>query len=350
LSNWFPAEQRGLVFGAWMTCCNIGNIIGQQLGRLVIDIWHVEWYYSMVVCSGSLLILTLVMMKFLYITPTDAGLSEIPSPSVNLKEIKIASTMTDLDAVTHAVPAPETEGETEQLQEKTEESRAIGFWEAWKLPGVLLYAIVFTCVKAATSAILYWLPTYLKMTLGFQEETANLLAAMEIGQLLGVIGIGYASDKLKNRPLVITSSLAGAVILFFTLSFMKSNEYLYTYTFLLFVGGVFVGGPGGLIVGALSSDLSSSNKSSEGPKIKATSTITGIIDGSGSVGSAFLQPLIPLMGGHTFTVYTVLLLVATIVTPMASMQASGKKLQLTLQKDAYQESELEVPTTPVEIA
>ena len=38
--------------------------------------------------------------------------------------------------------------------------------------------------------------------------------------------------------------------------------------------------------------------------MKATSTITGIIDGSGAIGAAFLQPMIPYMGDHVFTAYT----------------------------------------------
>jgi len=315
LSNWFPAKQRGLIFGIWMANINLGNIIGQQLGKAVIDVFHMDWLFTLIICASVLTVLTLIMMQCLYASPFDAGLTPHGAQQQSFKKLKEGGSVADIDEISGQVPSVPSLDDVSQ-------PRPIGFWEAWKIPGVILYSVVFTCAKASITAMLFWLPSYLKIDVGFQSETAELLACMELGQLFGIIGLGYISDRIGNRSLAITGSLSFAVIIFFALSLIKSSEHVLTYMLLLFLGGLFVGGPSGLIVGALSADLGSKNGNG---KVKSTSTITGIIDGCGTVGSAVLQPLIPFFREYSFAVYTVFLVIGTIVTPLASRQAAGKK-------------------------
>jgi len=41
ISNWYGTQKTGLVFGLWGINLNVGNIIGQQIGRVVVNNqWH----------------------------------------------------------------------------------------------------------------------------------------------------------------------------------------------------------------------------------------------------------------------------------------------------------------------
>ena len=37
ISNWFPRKNRGLIVGLWATYQNVGNIIGSQIGALILN-------------------------------------------------------------------------------------------------------------------------------------------------------------------------------------------------------------------------------------------------------------------------------------------------------------------------
>jgi len=67
----------------------------------------------------------------------------------------------DIDEVTGQNPSVQSLDDTK--------ARPIGFWEACRTPGVMLYALVFTCAKASINAMLFWLPSYLKIDVGFQK-------------------------------------------------------------------------------------------------------------------------------------------------------------------------------------
>jgi len=164
---------------------------------------------------------------------------------------------------------------------------------------------------------------YLKVNVGFKDETAGLLACLETGQLIGVLGLGYITDKLKNRAWLITGSLFCAVVTFLGINYLNSTEQISWFRSLLFFGGVFIGGPAGLIVSTVSSELG--NHKNNGKVVKATSTITGIIDGSGTIGAAVTQLIIPHFQGETFIFYTIICLAAAILTPFAHKQIQSSK-------------------------
>lgn len=46
--------------------------------------------------------------------------------------------------------------------------RGIGFFEAWTIPGVFRFAIVYLCVKGTVYGCMFWLPSYLK-DLGYSD-------------------------------------------------------------------------------------------------------------------------------------------------------------------------------------
>lgn len=47
--------------------------------------------------------------------------------------------------------------------------KGISFKEALQVPGVIIYSIIYFCVKAASYGVLFWLPTYLKSELGLNQ-------------------------------------------------------------------------------------------------------------------------------------------------------------------------------------
>lgn len=63
-----------------------------------------------------------------------------------------------LSSSLHNTPMKELEPETlENLKNK----KGIGFWEAWKIPGVLQYSLSYMCLKFANYGVMLWLPLFL---------------------------------------------------------------------------------------------------------------------------------------------------------------------------------------------
>lgn len=109
----------------------------------------------------------------------------------------------------------------------------------------------------------------------------------DIGGLIGSAGIGFLSDLTygKRSPVTMIALLLSCVILY---ALIISYAQI-TYTKLLidiFFFGLFFQGVANTIVGACSADM---GKGSGNKNEKAVSTVTGIIDGTGSIGSSIGQ-------------------------------------------------------------
>ena len=48
------------------------------------------------------------------------------------------------------------------------DSKPIGFFRAWTIPGVPFYTMSYACIKGTAVGILLWLPSYLK-SFGLQD-------------------------------------------------------------------------------------------------------------------------------------------------------------------------------------
>ncbi|KAL5985570.1 hypothetical protein ACLOJK_027555, partial [Asimina triloba] len=291
VGNWFGKSKRGLIMGFWSSHTSVGNIVGSVLASLVLEF---GWGWSFVVPGLLIGLVGVSVFVFLVASPEDAG---FVSPGSEIEMIPEAN-------VKSAQNSGRIEGEEEQgfLGEGHSigsATAAIGFLDAWRLPGVLPYAFCLFFSKLVAYAFLYWLPFYIKHTavagVYLSHKTAGVLSTVfDIGGVFGGVSAGYISDKIEARA--VTSVM---FLLFSIPALILYRVYgsvsMFTNISLMFVSGLFVNGPYSLITTAVATDLGT--QSLIKGNSRALATVTAIIDGTGSIGAA----LGPLLTGYIST-------------------------------------------------
>ncbi|CAH0521175.1 unnamed protein product [Peronospora belbahrii] len=270
MGKWFDHTERGAVLGIWSGNACLGNIAGTALVALMFALYDqtVAWKLALLVVSVLAAIHGLLVFLFLYPNPKD-----IQYRHELLEEAKPETVATKDDMIKDA------ENETK--------STTIGFYEAWCIPGVLPYSLSYACLKSVNYALFFWIPFYLTVSLQMENSEAGSFSMLyDVGQIAGGFVGGMASDKMGVRSPVVVSMLLLSCI---TLYFMDGATYEMT-AVLLLASGFMLGGPANLISTAISADLGT-HKSIRG-NAEALSTVTGIIDGTGSVGAALVQYLV----------------------------------------------------------
>jgi OPA family sugar phosphate sensor protein UhpC-like MFS transporter len=182
-------------------------------------------------------------------------------------------------------PIEQYHGEPESLieGEKPVEVAPEGSWkligEVLSSPSIWMLAIAYFSIKLARYAFIFWGPKYVAESLGSNAyESTVIAAALPIGGLLGVITIGYVSDKLfqaRRAPAIIISLLITAVIMLIGLAPIHNMWLMGTFFFLI---GIFVLGPDSMLSATAAMDF--------GTK-RGASTATGFVNGIGSLGGIF---------------------------------------------------------------
>ncbi|KAL0324520.1 UNVERIFIED_CONTAM: putative glycerol-3-phosphate transporter 1 [Sesamum calycinum] len=185
------------------------------------------------------------------------------------------------------------------LRTKSDDKDAVGFLEAWRIPGVAPFALCLFFAKLVAYTFLYWLPFYISHTAIegrylSNEESGNLSTLFDVGGVVGGILAGHISDRLGARAITAASFMYCAIpALFFYRSYGHVSMTLNI--ILMLITGMFVNGPYALITTAVSADLGT--HSSLKGNSKALATVTAIIDGTGSIGAA----IGPLLTGYIST-------------------------------------------------
>ncbi|GFP88256.1 putative glycerol-3-phosphate transporter 1 [Phtheirospermum japonicum] len=251
IGNWFGKKKRGLIMGIWNAHTSLGNITGSVVASILLKY---GWGWSMVVPGLGITFVGIVLFLFLPVSPDSVGVS-----------------LDDDDFVT-----PKKEGEeiTEPLlRGKSDDRDAVGFLEAWRIPGVAPFSLSIE-------------GRYLS-----NEEAGNLSTMFDVGGVIGGILAGHISDRLDARAITAASFMYCAIpALFFYRSYGHVSMTLNV--ILMLITGMFVNGPYALITTAVSADLGT-HTSLKGNS-RALATVTAIIDGTGSIGAA----IGPLLTGY----------------------------------------------------
>ncbi|KAG8202020.1 hypothetical protein JTE90_010391 [Oedothorax gibbosus] len=298
IGNWFGKSSRGFVMGIWGASPCIGNIVGTCIVNLVL---HYGYQYSFLVTSCVTFGFGIIILFSLIPSPRDVGL---PGPDDHQSN----SSRNSLS------PEEEQLLNPGQSIESTSSVRpsAVGLCHACCLPGVVAYSFAYACLKFVNYSFFFWLPFYLQKAYDWREDKADLLSIWyDVGGIIGGILIGYLSDRLETRSPVVGLMLGFSPIALYIYSEAPAN--LAENAALMTLTGAVIGGVASLISTAVSADLGRHPELANSRE--ALSTVTGIIDGTGSFGAAFGQVLVPvIMNNFGWKSVFYVFIIATILT------------------------------------
>ncbi|KAE8705902.1 putative glycerol-3-phosphate transporter 1 [Hibiscus syriacus] len=291
VGNWFGKEKRGLIMGVWTSHTSVGNIIGSVVASGVLEF---GWGWSFLVPGLLVIVVGVLVFCFLVVSPDDLGFEIMSSE----KEIEM-NVEGESSGNLEKVESEEAVLLENKDSDDSDSSAAIGFLEAWKLPGVAPFAFCLFFSKLVAYTFLYWLPFYIRHTavagVHLSHKTAGILSTIfDIGGVFGGVLAGFVSDIIDARA--VTS------VIFLLLSIPSLILYrvygsvsMVTNLSLMFLSGLLVNGPYSLITTAVAADLGTQELIKGNSR--ALATVSAIIDGTGSIGAA----LGPLLAGYIST-------------------------------------------------
>uniref|UniRef100_A0A672H6S5 Sugar phosphate exchanger 3 n=1 Tax=Salarias fasciatus TaxID=181472 RepID=A0A672H6S5_SALFA len=269
MGNWFGKTGRGFVFGLWSACASVGNILGAFLASSVLKYGY---EYAFLVTSVVQFAGGVVVFFGLLTSPKEVG-----------EEFALER---------GSCERREQPGQQQQDEPEAQSPRAISFCQAFCLPGVLPYSLAYACLKLVNYSFFFWLPFYLSNNYKWKEAEADRLSVWyDVGGIIGGTVQGLVSDFMGKRAPVLAFSLVlamGALV-----GYSRSPDDQVINAVLLATTGFFIGGPSNMISSAISADLGR-QEALRGSQ-EALATVTGIVDGTGSIGAAGGQYLVSLI-------------------------------------------------------
>uniref|UniRef100_A0A672I5Y0 Major facilitator superfamily (MFS) profile domain-containing protein n=1 Tax=Salarias fasciatus TaxID=181472 RepID=A0A672I5Y0_SALFA len=255
IGNWFGKGRRGLIMGLWNSHTSVGNILGSLIaGYYVSSNWGLSFIVPGLIIAAMGLVCYLFLIEREYDVLADHWRNYrlsllLPQDSVCLPLQPVV------------------------VVKSSAEPSAISFMGALRIPGVIEFSLCLLFAKLVSYTFLFWLPLYITKTAG------DLSTLFDVGGIVGGVLAGVISDKLGKRA----STCAVMLLL------AAPTVSLQPIVGMLLLCGALVNGPYALITTAVAADLGT-HKSLKG-NARALSTVTAIIDGTGSVGAA-LGPLL----------------------------------------------------------
>uniref|UniRef100_A0A452T1M8 Glucose-6-phosphate exchanger SLC37A2 n=1 Tax=Ursus maritimus TaxID=29073 RepID=A0A452T1M8_URSMA len=285
VGNWFGKGKRGLIMGIWNSHTSVGNI----LGSLIAGVWvNEQWGLSFVVPGAVTAAMGVITFLFLIEYPEDVdctapqhhtsdGLEQNQDNAEDLGNGPCTNKESSLESAARCSKEPSVQ------------PAAISFLGALRIPGVVEFSLCLLFAKLVSYTFLYWLPLYIFNVAHFSAKQAGDLSTLfDVGGIMGGIMAGLISDYTNGRATTCCIMLILAAPMMFLYNYIGQNGITNSIVMLIICGAL-VNGPYALITTAVSADLGT-HQSLKG-NAKALSTVTAIIDGTGSIGAA-LGPLL----------------------------------------------------------
>ncbi|XP_052832222.1 sugar phosphate exchanger 3 [Octopus bimaculoides] len=153
-------------------------------------------------------------------------------------------------------------------------------------------AFAYAFLKLVNYSFFFWLPLYLDRNFHWSEDMSDKISIWyDVGGIFGGTVAGYISDRIGKRGIVVVPMLIFAIPSLVLYSYLPTSVSITTNAIILSICGIFIGGVASLISAAISADLGQQKTLSKSKR--ALATVTGIIDGTGSLGAAIGQVTLP---------------------------------------------------------
>uniref|UniRef100_A0A8C5I4U8 Major facilitator superfamily (MFS) profile domain-containing protein n=1 Tax=Gouania willdenowi TaxID=441366 RepID=A0A8C5I4U8_GOUWI len=268
IGNWFGKGRRGLIMGLWNSHTSVGNILGSLIaGYWVSSNWGLSFIVPGIIIAAMGVVCYLFLIELFDVFSLQCYDTELLIPKLSVR-----------------VPVQPI-----VMVKSQAEPSAISFMGALRIPGVIEFSLCLLFAKLVSYTFLFWLPLYITKAAHLNAKKAGDISTLfDVGGIAGGILAGVISDKSGKSATTCAFMLLLAAPTLYGFSMISELGMGPTIGMLLLCGGL-VNGPYALITTAVSADLGT-HKSLKG-NARALSTVTAIIDGTGSVGAA-LGPLL----------------------------------------------------------
>ncbi|XP_059179505.1 sugar phosphate exchanger 3-like isoform X1 [Physella acuta] len=255
MGNWFGKSSRGMLLGIWSSCASVGNILGAVM---VSSVLSYGYQYAFLMTSTVILAGSCLVFFGLVPSPADVGMEgpdddneDSRKHSLNadhddarikpIVEYKATSEHVYIITLPKNVVTPKgplledaqsakpTEGDdtiTYDLQ--STKPTSMPFWKACLLPGVIPYSLAYAFLKLVNYSFFFWLPYYLKNAFDWEESEADKLStAYDVAGIVGGIVVGFFSDRLGKRTILILPMLLVSIPSLFGYSGELGITYLF---------------------------------------------------------------------------------------------------------------------------
>ncbi len=246
MAEWTTPQNRGTVMGWWSTSYQVGPFVAGPLAGMLID--HFGWRAAFRLPALGMVLVALLVFWLVRPAPRAAD-AEPSNHQTELAERRLAQ---------HAVV---------------------------RNPVLWSYGASYFFIKFMRYALQLWLPYYLFKQQHYGAGKASVVAsAFEGGGMLGVVVIGYLSDRRSlGRVLLSAGALIGlALALFAAAKLVGDSTALNVIVFAII--GAFLFAPDSILCGAAAQDAG-------GPS--AASMATGFVNGVGSLGALLVGLTLP---------------------------------------------------------
>ncbi len=185
IANWFPNEERGRATAIFISSGAISGIFMGPLAALLMSgsNWRVLFHFAAILSFGFMLVWIILIAE----RPVDAKWLSEEERNYLLAKFNV-------------------EQVNKKSLEKPSKLDVIKDPNLWKL------CFMFFCLSLGTLGLSFWLPTIIKnITNTGMTQTGYLATIPNICMLVGVITMGFISDKTQKRRL-----LAGVTPVIFT--------------------------------------------------------------------------------------------------------------------------------------
>ncbi|XP_056611569.1 glucose-6-phosphate exchanger SLC37A1 [Triplophysa dalaica] len=341
IGNWFGKGRRGLIMGLWNSHTSVGNILGSLIAGYYVSS---NWGLSFIVPGIIIAAMGVICFFFLIEHPNDLKTASAQSSAASHQKLhkswnganghkdlylqykqgtKTQSWDTELllgqESIGVCVPVQQV-----VVVKSEAEPSPISFMGALRIPGVVEFSLCLLFAKLVSYTFLFWLPLYITKAAHLDAKTAGDLSTLfDVGGIVGGILAGVMSDKLGKRATTCAVMLLLAAPTLYGFSMMSQFGFGPTIGMLLVCGGL-VNGPYSLITTAVSADLGT-HKSLKG-NARALSTVTAIIDGTGSVGAAVGPLLAGLLSSRGWNQVFYMLMTADFLALLLLLRLVMKEL------------------------
>ncbi len=291
MSSWFSVNERGRVIGWWCTHYTVGFAVALPFAGWMMDHYGQPIFSSFplppVFMAGTVLPYVPAAgwaPASLFGTIAPFWPAAFWGPAAAVAGVALLAWLL-LRNQPEDVGLPSIEEYHGDSKPLSTEDRAIveSAENAWQLIGAVLgtpriwaLALAYFSVKLVRYVFMFWGPKYVAETINSDALASTVVAAaMPIGGLVGVIGVGYFSDKLfqaRRAPVAVLSLLACAVMMLAGFTQMNNAWVMAAFFFLV---GAFLYGPDSIIAATASIDF--------GTK-RGAGTAVGFVNGIGSIG------------------------------------------------------------------